>query len=316
MTDLGRARRPCPHDGDAGGGLRCGGRSPSTSAIQPPRTRYAALLRRGPRLAAAFYGLTIINPLTLVLFVSLVVAGGPAVGTIGWALGMALASLTAHGGFVVRRRSTRSTTAGTQAPPTCGSRPGCSWRRSRCTSPCELSGRPRAKVRTPLAEGARQNVSVKASTASSSTAPRSTRPAGRPARQLFRASWDRRARAPVGGRRRSPGSASCSDSAASSFSSAAMPPLDALDLLLEVLGRAVPCLALLGRQSALLGLALATPPPGLSCPVDIGGDAAPAARSHPTERARPRRRRGGTRPGRHAPRAARRPPTGSGTGRG
>lgn len=66
----------------------------------PPRTPTLHSFD-GSRLAAAFYGLTIINPLTLVLFVSLVVAGGPAVGTIGWALGMALASLVAHGGFVV-----------------------------------------------------------------------------------------------------------------------------------------------------------------------------------------------------------------------
>jgi len=70
--------------------------------LGPPPIRRGALHSfEGTRLAAAFYGLTIINPLTLVLFVSLVVAGGPAVGTIGWAVGMALASLTAHGGFVV-----------------------------------------------------------------------------------------------------------------------------------------------------------------------------------------------------------------------
>ena len=52
-------------------------------------------------LAAAFYGITLVHPLALVLLVSLVVAGGPGVGTGGWAVGMALASLVAHGGFVV-----------------------------------------------------------------------------------------------------------------------------------------------------------------------------------------------------------------------
>jgi hypothetical protein len=55
----------------------------------------------GGGLAAAFYGITLVHPLALVLLVSLVVAGGPGVGTGGWAVGMALASLVAHGGFVV-----------------------------------------------------------------------------------------------------------------------------------------------------------------------------------------------------------------------
>ena len=55
----------------------------------------------GGGLAAAFYGITLVHPLALVLLVSLVVAGGPGVGTGGWAFGMALASLVAHGGFVV-----------------------------------------------------------------------------------------------------------------------------------------------------------------------------------------------------------------------
>lgn len=56
---------------------------------------------RGARLAGAFYGITLVNPLTVVLFASVVVAGGAGVGTAGWALGMALASLLAHGGFLV-----------------------------------------------------------------------------------------------------------------------------------------------------------------------------------------------------------------------
>jgi threonine/homoserine/homoserine lactone efflux protein len=55
----------------------------------------------GWRLAGAFYGLTLVNPLTIVLFASVVIAGGSGVGTAGWALGMALASLIAHGSFVV-----------------------------------------------------------------------------------------------------------------------------------------------------------------------------------------------------------------------
>jgi len=57
--------------------------------------------QHGLRLAGVFYGLTLVNPLTLVLFASVVVAGGTGVGTAGWAVGMAVASLIAHGSFVV-----------------------------------------------------------------------------------------------------------------------------------------------------------------------------------------------------------------------
>jgi len=57
--------------------------------------------QHGLRLAGVFYGLTLVNPLTLVLFASVVVAGGTGVGTAGWAVGMAVASLVAHGSFVV-----------------------------------------------------------------------------------------------------------------------------------------------------------------------------------------------------------------------
>lgn len=56
---------------------------------------------RGMRLGAAFYGLTVVNPLTVVLFAAVVVAGGAGSGTPGWAIGMALASLLVHGGWVV-----------------------------------------------------------------------------------------------------------------------------------------------------------------------------------------------------------------------
>ncbi len=55
----------------------------------------------GSRLAGAFYGLTMVNPVTIVLFASVVVAGTDGVGTPGWAIGMFLASLLAHGSFVV-----------------------------------------------------------------------------------------------------------------------------------------------------------------------------------------------------------------------
>jgi threonine/homoserine/homoserine lactone efflux protein len=71
-------------------------------ALEPGSRRESGLLDlSGMRLVGAFYGLTLVNPLTVVLFASLVVAGGAGVGTAGWAIGMALASLLAHGSFLV-----------------------------------------------------------------------------------------------------------------------------------------------------------------------------------------------------------------------
>jgi len=55
----------------------------------------------GFRLGAAFFGLTLVNPLTVVLFAAVVVAGGAGTGTPGWATGMALSSLLVHGGWVL-----------------------------------------------------------------------------------------------------------------------------------------------------------------------------------------------------------------------
>lgn len=55
----------------------------------------------GARLAGAFYGLTLMNPMTIVLMSAVVIAGGPGVGTAGWAAGMTLSSLIAHGGYVL-----------------------------------------------------------------------------------------------------------------------------------------------------------------------------------------------------------------------
>ena len=71
-----------------------------TATVEAPASIAFAHLR-GVRLAAAFFGLTLVNPLTIVLFASVVIAGGAGVGTPGWAIGMALASLIAHGSFVV-----------------------------------------------------------------------------------------------------------------------------------------------------------------------------------------------------------------------
>ena len=55
---------------------------------------------RGPRLAGGFLGLTVVNPLTIVVYAGIVVSGGAGVGTVGWVLGMGLASLAVHSGFV------------------------------------------------------------------------------------------------------------------------------------------------------------------------------------------------------------------------
>lgn len=56
---------------------------------------------RGARLGAAFFGLTVVNPLTVVLFAAVVVASGAGAGTPGWAIGMGLSSLVVHGGWVL-----------------------------------------------------------------------------------------------------------------------------------------------------------------------------------------------------------------------
>lgn len=54
---------------------------------------------RGSKLAGTFFAVTVVNPLSLVLLASIVVAGGPGVGTLGWAVGMAIGSAIAHGAY-------------------------------------------------------------------------------------------------------------------------------------------------------------------------------------------------------------------------
>lgn len=53
----------------------------------------------GARLAGAFFAITAVNPLSLALLISIIVAGGPGVGTVGWALGMALSAAAAHAAY-------------------------------------------------------------------------------------------------------------------------------------------------------------------------------------------------------------------------
>lgn len=76
---------------------RC--RAADTDGPAGPAVAFAH--QHGLPLAATFFGLTLVNPLTLVLFAGVVVAGGQGVGSAGWVIGMALTSLVAHGGFVV-----------------------------------------------------------------------------------------------------------------------------------------------------------------------------------------------------------------------
>ena len=52
------------------------------------------------RLVGGFMGLTLANPLSLLVYAGLVVGGGAGAGTIGWVLGMGAASLLVHGGYV------------------------------------------------------------------------------------------------------------------------------------------------------------------------------------------------------------------------
>lgn len=52
------------------------------------------------RLFGGFLGLTMANPLTMIVYVGIVVGGGAGAGTVGWAVGMGVASLLAHGGYL------------------------------------------------------------------------------------------------------------------------------------------------------------------------------------------------------------------------
>ncbi|MGB6059633.1 MAG: LysE family transporter [Microthrixaceae bacterium] len=90
------ARRPRARG--AATALRAGS-STVTKPAAPGQGLFAHL--GGARLAVAFYGLTLMNPMTIVLMSAVVIAGGPGVGTVGWAAGMTLSSLIAHGGYVL-----------------------------------------------------------------------------------------------------------------------------------------------------------------------------------------------------------------------
>lgn len=54
---------------------------------------------RGAHLGGTFFAMAVVNPISLVLLASLVIAGGAGVGTVGWALGMAIGSAISHGAY-------------------------------------------------------------------------------------------------------------------------------------------------------------------------------------------------------------------------
>lgn len=66
------------------------------------------VLSGGPvRLAVRMTGLTLMNPLTIAAFTSLVVATGSRAAAVGWPIGIATASLAVHGGLVLVGASLR-----------------------------------------------------------------------------------------------------------------------------------------------------------------------------------------------------------------
>ena len=77
-----------------------------TAGAQVPGARHASAPVdagpvRGPvTLAAGFFAVTAVNPLTVVVFTSIVVGGAEGVGSPGWVLGMTTASLTVNFGFL------------------------------------------------------------------------------------------------------------------------------------------------------------------------------------------------------------------------
>lgn len=56
--------------------------------------------KAGLALAGGFFGITAINPLTIVIFATIVMSGTQGVGTMGWVIGMVVASLIVNMTFV------------------------------------------------------------------------------------------------------------------------------------------------------------------------------------------------------------------------
>jgi threonine/homoserine/homoserine lactone efflux protein len=70
------------------------GGHPGGAAVAGPVTSRLAV-------AGGFFGLTAVNPVTIAVFAAIVLSGSRGVGTAGWVLGMAAASLVVNLGFVL-----------------------------------------------------------------------------------------------------------------------------------------------------------------------------------------------------------------------
>ena len=75
-------------------------RRSSVEPVVAPPADDAGLAMGSGRLLGGFTALTVATPLTLLVYVGLVLGGGTGVGTAGWVLGMGVASLAVHGGWV------------------------------------------------------------------------------------------------------------------------------------------------------------------------------------------------------------------------
>ncbi len=69
-------------------------------SVEDPSTATDHAAAPARRLIGGFMGLTLANPLSLLVYAGLVVGGGAGAGTIGWVLGMGASSLLVHGGYV------------------------------------------------------------------------------------------------------------------------------------------------------------------------------------------------------------------------
>lgn len=87
--------------GDERIGASGAGAPPHASPDVEPRSPVVPLARSRVAVAGGFFGLTALNPVTIAVFAAIVLSGAGGVGTVGWVLGMAGASLVVNLGFVL-----------------------------------------------------------------------------------------------------------------------------------------------------------------------------------------------------------------------
>lgn len=75
--------------------------APAASAAQVPQAAAVRSLERRGRLFAMFFGMTVVNPLTVVAMVALVVASGSRRPSFAWVGGIWLSSVIAHGSWTL-----------------------------------------------------------------------------------------------------------------------------------------------------------------------------------------------------------------------